>query len=375
MSFLLPDELWLQIASHLPKSCLSNLIRSNRTMYSILLHFLYQDLYLWGYKYSDHTTSKILTQISTNPNLSQAIRSCTLSGVGSITFDAAFLSFRSFPNLSNVTLDQTSIDEAQLDQLLISINKRPFSFTLSKGNIKTRRPHQPAKSLVYHLNGPLPRFTSLSIAYTSSIHELLLLFIYWTSTPTLEYLSLRASSRFIISFLSGRFTGLSAVPFPKLKELYLSCFWDADIRLFELMPLLEKLYFFVTCESQYTNTLNLPIQLLPRLHDYYGPAQYVWSIVPGRPICDLTLIRHERWLPGSILGIPKLNFGSLTPIRCLTFKGASDPLEVLKFAVSACPALHVLIIVHPYDMMTTPVCNSPNCQAKPTTSTDTSIFF
>jgi len=368
MSSQLPAELWLQIASYLSRPWLGRLARSNRTIYSTLLHTLHNHLFFYGAKLSDDEIRQTLTRISADPDFSRAVRSCTLWSVRSSTLDFVFLFFRLFPNLADITLEYTLIDENQLDQLLISIDKHPFSLTLSKGQIKTSNPRKVGTPLVYDTHGPLPRFTSLSIVDNVVSFDFLPLFIHWTSTHTLEHLSLCGPVGFINPFLSGR---LKPVPFPKLKTLRLSAFSNNDVGLFELMPMLEGLY-FVTNNfhgAVYSDTVVIPKKSLPRLCHFEGTAGYVMPVVCGRPIHSVVL---SKPVPSHIHHSIALNFGSLTPIRCLTLNDMSDALTALKFAVSFCPALHELTISQKTRYTTAPVCDSPS--ARPKTATNTLTF-
>lgn len=351
----LPSELWLQIADYLERPSLNLLSRSNRALYSLLLHTLHRHLILQGNKLSVDQIRQTLTRIGDDPALSQAVRSFTLYKLGSSALDSAIFSSRSFPNLSDITLDQLSIDERQLDQLLISIDKHPFSFRLSEGIFKAYNSFATAKR--YDLNGPLPRFTSLSITNHLSVLQFLPILIYWTSTPTLEHLSLDGDPNLITGFLRGRLTRLPSVPFPRLKTLRLSGFWYIDVRLFESMPALEELCFIHPCLDYYPNTLHLPEQSLPRLRQYDGVAEYVMPIVHGRPIHSVTLSGRTEGFSYSSLGTPMLNLGSLTLIRCLTLKYTTDPFEALIFAASAFPALYELTITAAYKCVVTPVGN------------------
>ena len=361
MSSQLPAELWLQIASYLSRPWLGRLARSNRTIYSILLHNLHHHLFFQGDARSDDKICQTLTRISTDPDLSRAVQSCTLQSIRSSTLDFAFLCFKLFPNLADITLEYTLIHENQLDQLLISVDKHPFSLTLFSGEIKTCNTRNVSTPLVYDTHGPLPRFTSLSIVDNIVSFTVLPLFIHWTSTHTLEHLTLCGRGDFIASFLTGR---LKPVPFPKLKTLRLSAFSNNDVGLFALMPMLEGLY-FVTNNMHgtiYSDTLAIPKKSLPRLCHFEGIAEYVMPVVCGRPIRRVAL---SKPVPSHIHHSIALNFGSLTPIRCLTLNDMPSPLSALKFAVSCCPALHELTISQTTRYTTAPVCDSLSARPKP----------
>lgn len=350
MSLSLPAELWLQIADYLERPDLNLFSRSNRAFYSLLLPTLYRDLILHGGKiYSDRIT-QTLNQIGGDPGLSQAVRCCTLSALGPIVLDSAIVSFRSFPNLSDISLSRLSIDKNQLDQLLISIDKHPFSLKMFDVNIKVRKSSDVTQRLVYHVNGPLPRFTCLSIVNNIYIGDLLPLLIYWTSTPTLEHLSYLGKSDVTTRLLNGYCT--SSIPFPRLKTLRLSTFRNVDIECFDLMPMLEELYIFHGIGDP--KTIDLPKGALPKLRHFEGTDEYVQSLAPGRPIHSLTLLSHGG------LSVSALNFGSLTPIRSLTFIDSPNPLETLKIAVLSCPALHELTIRRHSPRTLTPVCDFSN---------------
>ena len=148
----LPAELWLLIADHLSVTSINLLSRSNRALYSLLLHTLHRRLILRGDKFSVDRIRQTLTRISDDSALSQAVRAFTLYNFKLSALKFAISYFRSFANLSDITLDRLSIDESQLDQLLIGMDTRPFSFTLSEGRYRIYNP----KPLVYDLNGPLP---------------------------------------------------------------------------------------------------------------------------------------------------------------------------------------------------------------------------
>lgn len=361
MTAPLPAELWLQIADDLERPSLNLLSRLNRALYSLLLPTLHRHLILQGNKLSADQIRQTLIRISGDAALSQAVRSFTLYKLSPSALDFVILSFRSFPNLSDITLDRFSMDESQLDQLLISIDRHPFSFRLSEGVFKVRN----ASAIAKRLNGPVPRFTSLSITNNASVSQLFLLFIYWTSTPTLEHLSFDGDTSLVTKFLVRRLTQLPSWPFPRLKTLRLSGFWDIDVRVFESMPMLEVLCFTKPHSDCYPDTLYLPERSLPRLRHYDGVAEYVMPLVRGRPIRSVTLSgRTERFSYAS-LGTPTLNLGSLTPICCLTLKYTSDPWDALIFAASACPALHELTIMATYKCSVTPVGDSPSRQTHP----------
>ena len=363
MSPQLPAELWLQIASYLSRPCLGRLARSNRAFYSTLLHTLHHHLLFQGDVRSDGEIRQTLTRISADPELSRAVRSCTLQKLESNTLNFVFLSFRLFPNLADITLEYTLIDENQLDQLLISIDKHPFSLTLFRVQIDTSNPREVGTPLVYNTHGPLPRFTSLSIDHSIVSFDFSPLFIHWTSTHTLEHLTLCGSSGVVASFLSRR---LKQVPFPKLKTLRLSSFLNKDVELFELMPMLEGLYIHGTI---YSYPLVIPKQSLPRLCHFEGKPEYVMPFVRGRPVRSVALSKR---LYVDVDPHHDLNFGSLTPIRCLTLNDMSDASTALKFAVSCCPALHELTISQNTRYPTAPVCDSP--PARPKTDTNALTF-
>ena len=319
-----------------------------------------------GKIYGDRIT-QTLNRISGDPGLSQAVRCCTLSALGPSVLDSAIVSFRSFPNLSDISLSRVSIDKNQLDQLLISIDKHPFSIKMLDVNIMVRKSSDVAQRLVYHLNGPLPRFTSLSIVNNIHIGDLLPLLVYWTSTPTLEHLRFLNKSDVTTSLLNGHCT--SSIPFPRLKTLRLSNFWNIDTKCFELMPMLEELYIFRRIGGRYTKTIDLPKGALPRLRHYQGSDEHVQSLVPGRPIRSLTLFSHRY------LSVSMLNFGSLTPIRSLTFMNTPDPLEALEIAVLSCPALQELTMRWHYRRTLSPVCDFLTPKHRLTTDMTLSFAF
>jgi len=360
MSSQLPVELWLQIASYLSRPWLSRLARSNRTFYSTLFHTLHHHLLFQRDVHFDGEIRQTVARISADPELSRAVRSCTLRKLKSSTLDFVILSFRLFPNLADITLESTRINENQLDQLLISIDKHPFSLTLFRVQIDPSNPREVGTPLVYNTHGPLPCFTSLSIDHSIVSFDFSPLFIHWTSTHTLEHLSFCG---FIEPFLSGR---LKQVPFPKLKTLRLSSFLNKDVELFELMPMLEGLYIHGTI---YSYPLVIPKQSLPRLCHFEGKPEYVMPFVRGRPVHSVALSRRVYMDEGLD---HDLNFGSLTLIRRLTLNDMSDASTALKFAVSVCPALHELTISQNTRYPTAPVCDSPS--ARPKTATNALTF-
>ena len=342
----LPAELWFQIANHLTTHDLNLLSRSNRALYSFILPILYRDITFRGHEVSDAKTCRTLIRMSINLDLSRAIRSCTLRSMGSKALDYAISSFKCFPNLSKVTLDGFVMDEYQLDQLLINIDKHPFSLKLTLGAFAAADPRRRGviKPLIYQLNGPLPRLTTLSITNISNLLVTMPPFAYWMTTPTLEHLYLDDNS-----FLLGCSTGPLSTPFPKLKTLHIAEAHNVDMKLFGLMPLLEVLSFI------YSDATALPKQSLPRLCHYAGAIESLAQFVPGRPIHTVELWPSHEPFCYSSLGTPTPNFGSLTTIRSLVIRGAKCQLEALIFSVAACPTLHTLEIKQAWSIRTTPV--------------------
>jgi hypothetical protein len=350
----LPPELWLQIADHLSPHDLNMLSRSNRSLCTLLLPTLHRDITLHGDRLPEDQVCETLTRITNHPNLFQATRTCTLHFASSIALDSAILSFKSFANLFDITLDRTSVDAVRLDKLLMSIDKHPFSVTLSKCEFEAWKTPEVAKPLIYTLNGPLPRFASFSIVDSPSLFRVLPLLIYWTTTLTLEHL--RFSDRSRRDFLSGCLEQPFSVFFPMLKTLSLPAPSYIDMSVFGLMPMLEELSFTMIYASVFTNLPDLPEQYLPRLHHYEGAAESVMRFVLGRPIRSVILSAYRQTFSYSRLGTPTINLGSLTTIRCLALLNTTNSLDALKFAVSACPDLYELKITQTRHLQLTPVC-------------------
>jgi hypothetical protein len=360
MLCLLPPELWLQIADHLSRHDLNVLTRSNRSLCTILLPTLHRDITLRGDRLPEDEVCETLTRISNHPNLFRATRTCTLDRASPISLDSAILSFKSFPNLSDITLTRTSVDETQLDQLLMSINKHPFSLKLSVCEFKACNTPEVAKPPTYSLNGPLPRFASLSVVHSVAFLRVLPLLIYWTTAPTLKHLWFFNYSEIRMpDILSECLEQPFSVFFPMLKTLRLSAPSHIDIRVFGLMPMLEELSFIKYERGVFANLPALPEQYLRRLHHYEGAAESVMRFVLGRPIRSLILSVYRQPFYYSSLGTPTVNLGSLTTIRCLALLDTTYLLDALKFAVSACPDLYELKITQENYGRFTPVCWSP----------------
>ena len=347
MGARLPAEIWLQIGGHLPSADLSRLVLVSNAFYSLLLPLLHRDIIISGpcrgATNRDERLQAIrdnLERIGAKPNLVQAIRSCRFQKLEGALLEKVISFLETLPNLTSLSLDDLILEADQL-------------IRLSKG---WRSPIKFATSFVKVISTDLlpfvkeapPNLSSLIVANTAFYQKSWRLFVQWSFSDNLETLSFRASTKRMLNALfEEHIRTLPQVSFPRLKSLYLSTLPDRENqeRFFDCMPMLESLFL----AHNYRVPLAISETAIPRLRCYEGLATNILSLVPRRPIYQLSLSGLDM-LPtlwGSHAS-PVLNFGSNSAIRYLYLSQTADPLPSLQLIALVCPSLYELQLASLY---------------------------